>query len=98
MTYKEWFTATCSQFGLDATQIDVILLNQGITGTATVDVKAAKTALCKEFTMLIPIANVSEGGYSQSFNLEAVKLWYNMTCKELGLKESARPKIKIHNL
>ena len=40
--------------------------------------------------------NVSEGGYSVSWNIDAIKLFYNALCNELG-KENVlvnRPKIR----
>ena len=40
--------------------------------------------------------NVTEGGYSVSWNMDAVKLFYNALCNELG-KENvlfSRPKIR----
>ena len=42
------------------------------------------------------LQNVSEGGYSISWNMEAVKLYYAALCNELG-KENvlvARPKVR----
>ena len=61
---------------------------------ANVDTKTAKTALVKEFASIIPLANVSEGGYSVSWNMEAVKLWYNQTCDELGITPAEKPKVR----
>ena len=61
---------------------------------ATVEARTAKTALVKEFASIIPLANVSEGGYSVSWNMEAVKLWYNQTCDELGITPVNKPKVR----
>ncbi len=97
MTYREWFTATARKFGIESADVELILVNQTELipdPTLDVDVKVAKTALVKEFASLIPLANVSEGGYSVSWNMEAVKLWYNQTCGELGITPADKPKVR----
>jgi hypothetical protein len=40
--------------------------------------------------------NISEGGYSISWNMEAAKLFYNSLCSELGLENVlvGRPKVR----
>jgi hypothetical protein len=96
MTYKEWFTAMGSRFMLSDDDVKLILVNQASlipSETADVDVKIAKRALCTEFAVCIPLHNVSEGGYSISWNWDAIKYWYEMTCKELGIQSIAQPKI-----
>lgn len=97
MTYKEWFTRTTTRFGIEAADVELILTNQQATipdANADVDVTTAKKALCKEFGSLIPLANVSEGGYSVSWNWEAIKFWYKQTCGELGITPLTTPKVR----
>ena len=97
MTYKEWFTKTTRRFGVSSEDVDLILANQTeliADPDAEVDAKTAKRALVKEFASIIPLANVSEGGYSVSWNMEAVKLWYNQTCDELGIIPADKPKVR----
>lgn len=56
MTYKEWITKTVGKFQLSADDVDLILCNQsGLIPDpdAPVDVRKAKTAICREFTTLI---------------------------------------------
>lgn len=77
--------------------MDLILANQVELipdENATVDARTAKTALVKEFASIIPLANVSEGGYSVSWNMDAIKLWYNQTCGELGITPADKPKVR----
>lgn len=97
MTYKDWFLKTGKRFGIEAGDVELILLNQIELipdEDATVDPKTAKTALVKEFANVIPLANVSEGGYTVSWNMEAIKLWYKLTCGELGITPNTTPKIR----
>jgi hypothetical protein len=97
MTYKEWFTQTASRFGIQATDVDLILVNREDLipdADGKVDTAIAKRALCAEFAAVIPLANVSEGGYSVSWNWEAIKFWYNQTCAELGITPADKPRVK----
>ena len=97
MTYKEWFSRTVSRFGVEDGDVDLMLANQQDARPdpdAEVDTTTAKRALCKEFGSIIPLANVSEGGYSVSWNWEAIKFWYNQTCSELGITPMTTPKVR----
>lgn len=97
MTYKEWFSRTVSRFGVEGGDVDLMLANQQDAipdPDAEVDTTTAKRALCKEFGSIIPLANVSEGGYSVSWNWEAIKFWYNQTCSELGITPMTTPKVR----
>lgn len=97
MTYKEWFSRTVSRFGVEGGDVDLMLANQQDAipdPDAEVDTTTAKRALCKEFGSIIPLANVSEGGYSVLWNWEAIKFWYNQTCSELGITPMTTPKVR----
>ena len=97
MTYREYITSVATRFNASETDIEVLLANQqGLIpdADATVDTKTAKRALCAEFATLIPLANISEGGYSVSWNIEALKIWYNPTCDELGITPVGKPRVK----
>ena len=65
MTYKEWITKTVGKFQLSADDVDLILCNQsGLIPDpdAPVDVRKAKTAICREFTTLIPLPISEKAG------------------------------------
>lgn len=94
ITYKEWMTATCARFNMSETDVDLVLLNNNLFSCDEVDVKKAKRALVNEFASIIPLANISEGGYSVSWNMDAVKMWYNQMCGELGIVPVTNPKIR----
>lgn len=97
MTYTEYITAMVTRFGGTAQDVQLILANQAEripTPNAQADIRTAQTALCLEFASLIPLANVSEGGYSVSWNMEALKIWYSATCAKLGIADVTKPKIR----
>jgi len=90
-------TRTGARFQISAADVELILTNQAEAipdADAPADVRTAKTALCKEFASIIPLANISEGGYSITWNWEAIKFWYSQTCAELGLDDVTKPKIR----
>ncbi|MFS0489893.1 DUF6706 family protein [Leadbetterella byssophila] len=89
MTYKEYISKALSKFQVSGDDVEIILINQSVlipNPDAQVDVVTAKKALVTEFARLIPVANISEGGYSISWNWEAIKLWYHSLCAELGVE------------
>lgn len=94
MTNAEWMQTMCSRFGMAPQDIEIIMVNQGIIEHETVDPIKAKTALVREFATIIPLANVTEGGYTVSWNMEAIKEWYRLTCGELGITPASTPQIR----
>ena len=97
MTYREYITATATRFGASESDIELLLANQSAlipNPDAVADPRTAKRALCAEFATLIPLANISEGGYSISWNIEALKIWYQATCDELGITPAGKPRLR----
>lgn len=88
-----YLTATLSRFGLTQTDIDVIMVEHPELEGA-LDVNLCKNAMYGSFSAILPLANVSEGGYSVSWNMEAIKLWYDKLCKELGKPSAMKPQIR----
>lgn len=83
---------------MDEGEVELVLVNRADlipSPDEVVDVRTAKMAIVKEAGTIIPMANVTEGGYSISFNVEAFKLWYRATCAELGVAdELSSPKVR----
>ena len=89
MTYTEWLTKTGARVNMNADDVQLILTNQAEL------IPDAKLALCREFATVLPMCNVSEGGYSITWNMEAVKMWYNAMCDELGIENALERKPKV---
>ena len=88
MTNREYLSTVLSKFNITDAEIDVIMLNQSIEPSEDVnDVRSLKIAVYNEFSNILPVANVSEGGFSLSWNFEAVKKWYSLLANELGLED-----------
>lgn len=97
MTYREYISTIGQRFGLSDADIDIILIDQSAIipdPESQVDARVAKRALCKSFATMLPIANVSQGGYSLSWNVEGLKMWYEMTCSELNIPSRLKPTVK----
>jgi hypothetical protein len=84
MTNKEYITKSLAKFSVSADDVEIILVNQGLNPESDAEVQTAKRALFKEFTSILPLANISEGGMSVSWNIEALKMWYSTLANELG--------------
>ena len=98
MTNKEYLTKSLNGLNLVEDDIDVILAKGGLDADDKADVKACDVAVYNRMSVILKgmLQNVSEGGYSISWNMEAVKLYYVALCNELG-KENvlvARPKVR----
>lgn len=97
-TNKEYLTKSLARFNVTEDDVDLILVDSGLDGEADLDVRAAKLAIYKSMSSILPTANISEGGYSISWNMDALKMWYSALCKELGKEDVlAAKKRKVRN-
>lgn len=98
MTNKQYLTKALSGLNISEDDIDIVLLKASLDGEAEADVRACDVATYQRMSVILKgvMLNVSEGGYSISWNVEAVKLYYNALCNELGLENVlfTRPKIR----
>lgn len=98
MTNKEYLTKALTRLNVSEEDVDLILLKSGLDADSAVDIGACDMATYRRFSIILKAAtqNVSEGGYSISWNMEAVKSYYNALCTELGTVNVlfARPKIR----
>ena len=97
MTNKQYLIKYLDELNVSENDIEIILLKGGLDGEATVDIYACDIAVYRRFSAVLKSAakNVSEGGYSVSWNMEAVKLFYSSLCNELGVENVlvVRPKV-----
>ena len=98
MTNKQYLTKALSGLNMAEDDIDIILVKSELDADADVDVRSCDMATYNRMSVLFKSAllNVSEGGYSVSWNMEALKLFYNALCSELGVENVllARPKVR----
>jgi hypothetical protein len=98
MTNKEYLAKLLNGLNISEEDIDIIILKSGIDADAIADVQNADKAVYNRMSVILKgvMQNVSEGGYSISWNMEAVKLFYSSLCNELGLENVlvGRPKVR----
>ena len=99
MTNKEYLTKSLAGLNITPDDIDIILLKGGIEADAVADVKSCDLAVYRRMSVLLKgvLQNVTEGGYSISWNVEAVKLFYSSLCNELGLDNVLVSNPKVRN-
>lgn len=82
-TNREYLISKLERFGVTENDVDIIIIeNPELEGT--INVSACKNAMYKSMSSILPTANVSEGGYSLTWNIEALKMWYKQLCQEIG--------------
>lgn len=98
MTNKEYVTKTLNGLNISDDDIEIIMLKGSVDADAPADTNACDMAVYRRMSAVIKgmTQNVSEGGYSISWNMDAVKLFYAALCNELGVENVLvnRPKIR----
>lgn len=98
MTNKQYLTKSLNGLNLSDDDIDIIILKGGLQADGELDMTACDKAVYKRFSTILKgcMQNVTEGGYSVTYNMEATKMYYNSLCNELGLENvlNARPKLR----
>ena len=95
MTTRDYIKKSLSKFDVSTDDVDIIIVDNGLVGESEVNVREAKTAMCKSIGTWLPVvSSVTEGGVSKSWNFDALKLYYSTLCEELGLKDITKPTIK----
>lgn len=93
-TNRAYLQATLNKFNLTDSDIDLIMVEHPELEEA-LNVKACKLAMYQSMSAILPTCNVSEGGYSVSWNMDALKLWYSALCSELGMDTTiGRPSVR----
>lgn len=98
MTNKEYITKSLNGLNISDDDIDIIMLKGSVDADTPADANACDMAVYHRMSAVIKgmTQNVSEGGYSISWNMEAVKLFYAALCNELGVENVLvnRPKVR----
>lgn len=98
-TNKDYLVTATRALNLSEDDIDLIILKSGIDADADLDIKACDTAVYKRFSVILKgtMQNVTEGGYSVSWNMDAVKMFYKSLCEELGVENVLVGRSKVRN-
>jgi len=93
-TNKDYLVAALSKFNVSEADIDLMLIDSDLDPDEAPDPRACKLAIYNSMSAILPLANVSESGYSVSWNMDGLKLWYQSLCSELGKPNVIKPKIR----
>ena len=98
MTNKQYIAKSLKGLNVSEDDIDIIIVKSAIDADSDADVRACDLAVHKWFSLILKgmTQNISEGGYSISWNMEAVKMYYSALCNEYGLENvlNVRPVIR----
>lgn len=95
-TNRQYISATLEKFNVSENDVELILIKSGVNGDDVLNVTVCDNAIYNRLSVVLKAAsqNVSEGGYSVSWNMEAVKLYYQALCQEIGKPNVIKPAIR----
>lgn len=93
-TNLQYLQAALAKFDVSDSDIDLILADNSLSGTVAVSVSACKMAMYNSMSNILPLCDVREGGYSKTWNVQGLKLWYASLCIELGMPDALAPKVR----
>lgn len=95
-TNRQYIAATLEGFNVTENDIELILVKSGLNGDDTLNVSACDNAIYNRLSVVLKAAsqNVSEGGFSRSWNMEAVKMYYQTLCNEIGKPNVLKSKVR----
>ena len=91
-TNREYLGIMLNRFGLTSDDVELIMVEHTEL-EGELNVKACKTAMYKSFSVILS-GDVSEGGFSLTWDIEKLKLWYKSLCRELGKPSAIQPVVR----
>lgn len=97
MTNREYLETVLSKFGVQPAEIDLMLLEQNLYPDDVItDFNIPKKAVYYQLPMMMAgLQNITEGGYSITWNLAGIKAWYSLLASQLQLPDSLSPGPKV---
>lgn len=88
---REYLAAMLNRFGLTSDDVELIMVEHTELEDA-LNVQACKLAMYNSFSAILN-GNVSEGGFSLTWDIDRLKMWYNSLCRELKKPSAIQPEI-----
>jgi hypothetical protein len=98
MTIKDYIKSKFQTFGIQMSEADLLDVWIGDTGAElTAEIKQSVEIGIANFIpqLLLRPQSVSEGGFSMSFNANALKDYYSYLCSYYGLLDQFKPTIRF---
>lgn len=96
MTIGDYIKQRFQSFGIQLSEADIFDLCIGFNSDDKVsdgNYNSLKRAICKFIPNLMARPNISESGFSISYDKAGLKLYYQSLCKELGMSDELGPKV-----
>lgn len=99
MTNKQYLEDLLEGLGVTQGGMNIMLLKAGLNPSADADTGACDLAVYNRMSIVLKgaVKNIQEGGWSESWNMEAVKMFYRSLCVELGREDVLSEKPKVYD-
>lgn len=104
MKVREYISSKYQSYGINLSEADLldmaqdakVELSDEVTQSNSTPIKVAIVSFIP--TLLLRATSINESGFSMSWNIDGIKAYYSMMCKQLGIKDELndnKPKIKF---
>lgn len=104
MTVLDYIKNELSALSLVVSEIEITILLKEAKLSAEApletakDLTEAKKIICKYIPSVLMKPNITEGGFSISYDRNAIMSYYNFLCGDLGLQNKLQPKVRFTTL
>lgn len=104
MTVKEYISSKFQSFGIQVSEADLLDMSlnakKELSDEVNRDAIDAISVAMAHFvpSLLLRATSISESGFSMSWNIQGIKDYYSLLCRQYGLKDELndnKPKIRI---
>ncbi|MGP1540019.1 DUF6706 family protein [Bacteroides pyogenes] len=104
MTVKEYISGKFQSFGIQVSEADLLDMSLNAKKELSDEVNrdaidAISVAMARFIpSLLLRATSISESGFSMSWNIQGIKDYYSLLCKQYGLKDELndnKPKIRF---
>ena len=97
MIIADYIKQKFQSFGIQLSEADLLDISNNLEETVTDENKEIVNYNIVKFipNLLLRATSISESGFSMSWNIQAIKDYYSMKCKEYGLKDILSDKPKV---
>lgn len=104
MTVKEYISSKFQSFGIQVSEADLLDMSlnakKELSDEVNRDAIDAISVAMAHFipSLLLHATSISESGFSMSWNIQGIKDYYSLLCKQYGLKDELndnKPKIRF---
>lgn len=104
MTVKEYISGKFQSFGIQVSEADLLDMSlnakKELSDEVSRDAIGAISVAMARFipSLLLRATSISESGFSMSWNIQGIKDYYSLLCRQYGLKDELndnKPKIRM---